>query len=318
MKKLLIKILLFISPIIILAYPLDLFLSYTLKKGIDYSGEIEVWNDIYNGKANVDIAIYGSSRAWLHINPAIIEDILQKTAYNFGVDGHNFWLQYLRHLEYIYYNEQQPSTIIYSVDMFTLQKRYDLYNLEQFLPYMFWNESIYKYTNSYEGYDKHDYFVPLIRYAGKYEKIISSLATGFSKHPRLIRYKGFAGQDKEWNDDFERAKAKNNNYQAKLDDESIVLFENFIKECKNDNIDLVLVYTPEYIEGQKYIENRSEVMSIYDNLAQKYDLLFLDYSNDEISFDRSLFYNTSHLNKTGANLFTTKLAHDLKMRMHNQ
>jgi hypothetical protein len=81
---------------------------------------------------------------------------------------------------------------------------------------------------------------------------------------------------------------------------------------------LVLVYTPKYIEGQKYIENRSEVMSIYNNFAQKYDLLLLDYSNDEISFDRSLFYNTSHLNKTGANLFTTKLAHDLKMRMHNQ
>ena len=318
MKRLIIKLILFLSPIIILAYPLDLLLSHTLSKVTShYEGEFEVWNDIYSGKIDVDIAIYGSSRAWIHINPTIIEDTLQKTAYNFGLDGHNSWLQYLRHLEYIQYNKK-PTTIIYSVDVFTLQKRYDLYNLEQFLPYMYLNKNIYNYTSSYEGFDKCDYFIPLVRYTGKQKNVISSLAAIFQEESPRYRYRGFLGNDREWNADFEKAKVRNGTYQAKLYNNSIVLFESFIKECKNNNIELILVYTPEYIDGQKYVENRDEIFLIFNNFAQKYDLLFLDYSDDDISFNRDLFYNASHLNKTGANLFTTKLAHDLKMRKHNQ
>ena len=148
----------------------DYFISNNHKKNHKYPGEIEVWNDIYAGNINSEIAIYGSSRAWVHIDPSILEDSLNLKAYNFGIDGHNFWLQYLRHKEYLKYNNA-PKIILLSVDVFSLQKRKDLYELNQFLPFMLWNKNIIKFTSSYNGFTYKDYYFPLLRYKGKIRKI---------------------------------------------------------------------------------------------------------------------------------------------------
>jgi hypothetical protein len=312
MKKLIIKIVLFLLPILIVAFPIDYYLSNYFKKS-HINGDIEVWNDIYQGEINCDIAVYGSSRAWVHINPLIMEDTLKQSVYNFGIDGHNFWLQYLRHLEFKQYNHS-PKMIILSVDEFSLQKRENLYNPDQFLPFMLWSKRIYEYTSSYKGYSVLDYYVPLIRYMGKWEIMGASIKSLFYdiNNSQKIRNKGFKGQKSKWNDDFEKAKKKQSAYVAELDSASILLFNQFVRECKESCTELILVYTPEYIEGQNFISNRQEIIAIYKNTAKDYDLLFLDYSNDELCYHKRFFYNALHLNSEGADLFTKKLASDIK------
>ncbi len=49
--------------------------------------------------------------------PKIVSDCLNVKVYNFGFDGHNFGLQYLRPLGFGKYNKK-PKTIIMAVDMF--------------------------------------------------------------------------------------------------------------------------------------------------------------------------------------------------------
>lgn len=318
MKLFILKILYFLLPLIGLAIPLDISISYFLSQSNQYPGEFEVWNDIYNSNAECDIAIYGSSRAWVHIDPEIISDTLNCIAYNFGIDGHNFWLQYLRHLELLKHNKK-PKVIILSVDIFSLQKQVNLYQLDQFLPNMLWNNNIEKYTSSYIGYNMVDYYIPLIRYGGKSQvfKIITKLLINGRPKERY-RSNGFVGMNKKWNTDFEIAIVNQKSYKIKLDQQIIELFENFIQECKNMDIDLILVYTPEYIEGQKFVLNRMEVFNVFKFFSMQYDLTFYDYSNDEICLDKNLFYNASHLNKKGANIFTKKFAGDLKVRTHNR
>jgi hypothetical protein len=313
MKKFLINTFIFILPILIVTFPLDYLISYYLKKSHSFSGELEVWNDIYEKKAGCDIAIYGSSRAWVHINPKILEDSLKYSVYNFGIDGHNFWLQYLRHLELVKYN-RKPKVIILSVDNFSLQKRIELYQPEQFLPYMLYNKDIIKYTSSFKGYKKYDYYVPLLRYAGKRKVLKTCLRfflKGYSK--KNFREKGFVGMERTWNSDLDKAKEKIGEYKIKIDPKTLELFENFIRECIESNIKLIFVYCPEYIEGQHFVKNRKQIINIYKKLAIKYKLIYLDYSEDEISKNRDLFYNANHLNKNGAEIFSKKLAHDLKL-----
>jgi hypothetical protein len=317
MKKFLINILYFLLPAIIMAYPLDSIMSHFLRQSDKYAGEYEVWNDIYDSKANCDIAIYGSSRAFLHISPQILSDSLGVKVYNFGIDGHNFWLQYLRHLELLKYNKK-PKSIILSVDVFTLQKRKDLYQLDQFLPYMLWNSNIHEYTHSYIGYNCLDYYVPLIRYFGKTYSLTliqRNIVNGQSNIH--CRQNGFWGRDKEWNADLENAKKNQKFYEINTDSTSIELFEKFIKECKSNNIDLIFVYTPEFVEGQKFVVNRDQTIKIYKDFSIKYSIDFYDYSNDSMCLEKKYFYNSLHLNKTGAEIFTRKLAHDLKARTHN-
>jgi len=178
MKTFLIHTLKFFIPLVILLIPLDYLMSYYLSQSNDYPGEIEVWNDIYNSNATCDMAVYGSSRAWAHIDPKIMKDSLKLDVYNFGMDGHNFWLQYLRHLEFLKHNPL-PKTIILSVDVFTLQKRTELYQQSQFLPYMLWNSNIQKYTSSYIGFKNSDYYIPLLRYSGKTQSLKTILKNMF-------------------------------------------------------------------------------------------------------------------------------------------
>lgn len=310
MRKFLSKLATFLIPLLLVMYLLDFTLSNSLKQSNQNSGEMEVWNDIYNGNASCDFAIYGNSRAWVHVDPEIISDSLNQIAYNFGIDGHNFWLQYLRHLELIKHNKK-PKTILISVDVFSLQKRDDLYNLNQFIPFMLWNENISEYTSSYKGFHRMDYYIPFVRYYGKKKLVKSILLDIFKDKENKFLSQGFRGMNLVWNDDFDRAKETMEKYEVVLDEASIKLFEKFIVECKDSHTELILVYAPEYIEGQSFIKNRKEIINIYADLSQKYHLLFLDYSNSVLSQNKNLFYNATHMNAKGADQFTRMLSSDL-------
>lgn len=196
--------------------------------------------------------------------------------------------------------------------MFTLVKRDDLYQPDQFLPYMLWNKNITNYTKSYLGYSTLDYYIPLLRFAGKFGAIKSGIKYGIVEKPiKHYRDKGYKGMDRIWNSDLDEAKENIKSLNINIDQKSLKLFEQFIKECISTNTMLILVYTPEYIEGQNFVSNRKEVIDIYANLAKKYNILFLDYSGDNMCKNKNLFYNSSHLNKEGAEIFSKKLAKDL-------
>jgi len=314
MKKFVQRLFYLLLPLFLLSYPLDLIFSNILKKSHDAPGEHEVWNDIYNANAGYDIAIYGSSRAWVQIDSEIMATALNKKVYNFGIDGHNFWLQYLRHLEYIKYNNKKPHRIILNVDAFTLQKREDLYNDEQFLPYLLWDKNIRHYTSSYKGFSIADYYIPFLRYGGR-NKVLKKVVNHIIKNKSdtiSYRNKGYKGFDRKWDKSIDSLFASGEKYYIKFHKETLNLFEQFIKECLNDNITITLVYAPEYVDGQNYVANREDAMIYFRKISRKYELTFLDYSKNELSYRKELFYNANHLNKEGSELFTRKLIKDLQ------
>lgn len=73
-----------------------------------------------------------------------------------------------------------------------------------------------------------------------------------------------------------------------------------------------MIYAPEYIDGQNFVTNREEAINYFRDISQKHKLTFLDYSQDSLSFNKKYFYNASHLNIGGAQLFTSKPAKDLQ------
>ncbi len=313
MKSFLLKTILFVLPVLLLAKPIDVFITNNLKKSKTYAfGELSTWNDLLSSKANSEILIYGSSRAWVHIDPASITEQTGRTAYNLGVDGHNFIIQKLRH-DLIMNSKPKPKLIILSLDLFTLQKRKDLFNAEQFLPYMHTDKKMQDVIKEFEGFTRLDYQLPLLRYYGKYGAITTALQEQFitNHHLNSGRVNGYQPQDKPWNADFDKAKSKMKKYKVELDSATIILFNNFIKESRANDIKLCFVYTPEYIEGQEFVSNRDSVMQIFANYSTEFNIPFFDYSNDSISLDKKYFYNASHMNKDGADKFTKQLMLDL-------
>ena len=304
------KISYFLIPLVLLTWPLDLFLSHNLKKSTKHPAEYEVWNDIYSGQLNADIAIYGSSRAWVHINPEVLSQGLGKTVYNFGLDGQAFEIQYLRHIEYFKHNPR-PETIILSIDDFTLTTRKGLYEANQFLPYMMYNENIREITQKYEGFDSLDYKIHLIRYAGKSVAIITAFQCAIRTcENEPYRTKGFRSMPHQRDETLLDRQSKT--WTFDLDASTIELFDQFLTETKQQGIEVIFVYTPVLKEGQRRVTNRTEIMQLYTDFAQKYDLLYLDYSNHPINEEFEYFYNFTHLTQEGVRLFNQDLLRDLK------
>jgi hypothetical protein len=312
MKRFLIKFVLFLLPIVLLAYGADYFISSNLRKSNEFvKGEFTVWNDLYNNNVNSKILIMGSSRAWVHIDAKMLGDSLHTSAYNLGIDGHNFWMQNYRRILAMK-QQVQPKVIIQSIDVFTLEKRVDLFYSEQFLPYMLGNDELEHVTESFVGFTHPDFHIPMFRYYGKGPAVIESLKMAFGANNPSTRIRGFQGQEQGWNNDLDIAKARMGSYTVKLDPGTVKIFEDYLKECQKKNIQVVFVYCPEYIEGQNFIANRKEMMAVYSKWSQQYNIPFFDYSNDPISFNKKYFYNALHMNKPGAEYFTYKFVQDLK------
>jgi hypothetical protein len=201
--------------------------------------------------------------------------------------------------------------------MFTLQKRNDLYNYQQFLPSLLWNNNIREHTSSYIGFTHLDYYIPLYRYSNENRSLIAAFKSFINYSYIPSRTNGYRGLKMDWNNDLAKARAKTNYIEIKIDTLIVKSFEKFINECISQKINLTLTYTPEYIEGQQFVENRKEIIDKYQYFANKYNLQFLDYSANEICMQRDLFYNASHLNKKGAEIFTKKLIKDVKFEKQN-
>lgn len=312
MTKFLGKYLLFLVPILLLAYPMDQGLSALVKrKNAVFTGEYEVWNDIYSGTINADIVVYGSSRALRHFDPDILQDELGLSVYNCGMDGHQFWMEYYRHKMYIAHNNK-PELIIQSLDSFTLQRPGFLYNYMQFLPYMFLNWSLYDHVKMLEGFTKPDFVIPLVRYFGETKALNSALSVLFNGSNNVKgRTKGYAPVQKEWGNDLDFAIEKSENIEIPVSTDTKKLFEHYIRECKDLGIKLIFVYSPEYIDGQKYISNRKQMLDYYYRISEQYKIPLLDFSENDICFDKQYFYNSLHMNKRGAELFSHELGKKL-------
>ena len=61
-------------------------------------------------------------------------------------------------------------------------------------------------------------------------------------------------------------------YKVKVDSSAVRLFESYLSECKINGIEVILVNTPVFIEGQRFVENWCDIMVLYHKLSKKYNI----------------------------------------------
>lgn len=311
MKRFLLHVVLFCLILFVIAFFTDEYVSRKIKNIPEIAhGEFSIWNDIYAGNINADMVVCGSSRAWVNIDPLLLTDSLHISCYNLGVDGQHFPLQHFRYKELLRFNNH-PKIVIYSLDIFTLTKNETLYNYEQYLPYMLFNADTWKATRKYGIFTIWDFIIPGLRYYGK-KSIINKAFGNQQNEDSFQRVRGYRGQEQSWNNDLENAKSKMKSYSITIDRNILKDFEAYLEECRENNTKVIFVYTPEYIDGQKFASNRDSLMQVYKNISTKCHIPFYDYSGDSISYQKKYFYNASHMNKTGSQLFTKELITDIK------
>jgi len=309
MKKFIIKIFQFTILLTISAY----ILGYLLNKGIEKLGDRDtnIWDNIIHSRIHSNVIINGSSRVWVHISPQILDSLLHVDSYNLGIDGYPFNMQDVRFKIFEKYNKK-PQLIIQSADLNTLYRRSDPYNKSQFFNYM--REPLLQdELIMMKGFSSFDFYIPALCYRSNLLSIYDGL-TGFldMKHYNTEGvYKGYKGQDQKWNGIELEKILSGDSLVSEIDPKIVQQFDFFLNYCKGNNIQVIMVFPPEYIKATEFTKNKQEVIDIYRSFSKKYDFSFLDYSTDSLCYDTTYFYNAQHLNKTGAELFSTKLAHDI-------
>lgn len=306
MKRFLVKTGITIASLLVLAYGLDWRITSRLRHSD--ARMFDTYNSISNSSLKCNTLIMGSSRGQVQYSPAIIDSITGLNSYNISVDGrcidaevtmYNF---YLRHCP-------NPKLIIQNVDWGTLLMS-NGYEREQYLPYLRNDKALYNEIKDRESYTWADHYLPLIRYAGYHETIKEGL--GWSNklvHPGNIE-KGYIATDMQWNGD---AFQTIDTIDFAVNPEALVIFERYLEKCKDDGIQVILVFAPIYIGVTEKMGSAADSMfACYQQLADRYRYPILNYTYDSLSLDTLNFYNASHLNRHGAEQFSTKLAHDLK------
>lgn len=312
MKRLLKNILLFLLLVFPLLYLLQMIVDAGLRKS--RSDDFVVWTDIYSGKINAEVLICGASRAWVMTSPAILDSVLNVNSYNIGIDGWNFGMQYARFRIYCQHNIK-PKYVIQCIDPSTFNKREDLYNYQRFLPYL--NDSIIRrVTSEYKGaFTFSECYFPMFKYNNKYAYVKEGILAHWGKEPKSKKYKGYYPNPNKWNAaEFNSFKASRpEGVLEKVDTGTLLQFEEYLKYCRDNNIKLIFESPPVYYEGWALVKNAGEILGMAKKYAKEYNIPYLDYSTDSaLSLNSDYYYNSYHLNKLGAELFSRKLAQDLK------
>lgn len=264
---------------------------------------IEAWYELMHGEADADIVVMGSSRAWVHIDPIIMDSIIDTSTYNLGIDGSPIDRQIRKYHVFRLHN-RKPKMIIQNIDYASLGYRTG-YNREQFFPYL-WDKTIRKEFLSSEHLTLFEKYVPMYRYYRNFDfETFKDVITNTER--KLTR--GYEGQELHWDGTkFDEIKS----ITFSPNDTTMQMFDQYLSDANAEGIKVVFVYTPMYIGATKKLENIDEMYATYKKYADRYDIPILDYTYMNICYDTTYFYNAMHLNKTGAEIFSDSLAHDIK------
>lgn len=128
-------------------------------------------------------------------------------------------------------------------------------------------------------------------------------------------YKGYRGQDKAWDGTMF---SQMDTVQVSSDTAMLRLFDDFLTEQARLGTQVILVYSPIYHGVIDKCPNMNKMYNMYDSIASKYDIPILNYFEMPICYDTTYFYNAIHLNRIGAEIFTTHLAQDVDSIMLTQ
>ncbi len=287
---------------------INIVLDYVFTKRLCHSQYhyYKPWNCIIHDTIEADLLVLGSSRALRQYDPYIMDSMLCTNTYVLGQNSFQVNRQIVFYDIYLHYQKKKPSYLIINFDYYGNWEG-SRTDRVQYYPY-FVNPFMRRLIKKQEQFDKMELNVPMYRYY--YQGILSLMR---KKNDSVYWnqknwYKGYWGNPSKWDGKklMEIEKIKFNPQNSIVEK-----FDSFLTELQRDGIDIVFVSSPIYVGATEKVENLSDFYDFRKRFSEKYDIPVLDYIYDSISYDTAYFYNATHLNKTGAELFTTKLCHDL-------
>jgi hypothetical protein len=315
-----------IIPLVVTAVIAGLFYYRIDRLLVRTSEVIPKMDYILNNKDSNDIVIIGSSRAYYHFDPRIIDSVCKVKSYNLGINGSAIVEQNMVLNTYLAYHPA-PKVVLLNVDFLDFDSKMVVSNSLDYMQYLSVPE-VKKNIGSFAHY-KYALLAPLLRVQRAYSVPndavrVTTLFGSDDKLTAICRntgieafyghpYKGYQPNNAPLDGD---ARHPADKITVQYDTVALNMLNDMIRLCKSRSIIPVLVYAPLYHTYSQKFEGYTPLMNNIKGIAKQNDILFMDYSVVAYSDDSSRFYNITHLNSKGSRLFSTQLANDLKHKLH--
>jgi len=238
-----------------------------------------------------EIIILGSSRANHHYVPEVIEQEVDMTCFNTGVDA-NFMLNSCAIYKSIVHR-YHPRVVLLDLSLNELLSGTGGYDeLSSLLPYFRSKEEIRDIVLMKSKFERQK----LISEIYPFNSASLAIAEGNVLKNNIIEPNGYLplyGNIKDTILRFDQHK------EHMLDRNKIFVLSQIASDCKQRDIRLILIQSPRYI-----IANQYKIASVLDSLEVLYNLEFWDYSNAPMFLNSKYFNDQEHLNDLGAHEFT--------------
>ncbi|MFZ9847873.1 MAG: hypothetical protein ACO3EE_06930 [Flavobacteriales bacterium] len=297
-KKFILRTALFI----VLVFTIDYLMSLGLSRFATSSQNDHRIELILKGNNDFDVVIFGSSRAARNIRASELSKELKIKAYNFGFLGSNIDFHELLLNYYLKSNNKKPKLIVLALD--DTEEFFEKSNIGFRLDYLYpW----IKYPLVKETINEREPFTYLsLSKAYPYKKCnlptlyktrgtVAPTDTIVTCGSMPIRYKSLTFDTMQFNNYFTYNKSKESPYL-------IDKFTSFLSLCKKNNINLLLVYGPNYAPRINQFSQRIIELSKGNN-----NIFFYQNTNEKFK-EKQWFCDKYHLNYRGGMIFSKDLA----------
>lgn len=300
------RVLIFFAVIISGCFVLDRVGGICLQEIHEKSNSITAYKYRYLfNNCNEQLVMLGTSRCEAHYNPLVIADSLQMSVYNGGVDASdNIYSHYAALC--LLLQHHKPKYILLDLMPSDVSVTDDSFNTLSYLaPYIESEEhvdSLFKLSGTLWRYQ----LSHLYRYNSKALSDIGGLFLDYDQS----NIKGFIAKEHPHKyPDFYTP--DNDNFV--LDTCKIHYIDKFHRMCKENGIQLILAISP------ILCQNPLPECLYIKKWAEAHDINIIDYHcSEQISHEKTYFYDNYHLNNTGAQIYSTTVASDLKTLLSNQ
>ncbi len=270
-------------------------------------------NGILQQKA--DVLILGSSRARHHVVPAILEDSLSVSVFNAGLDGHDFLCAVML-FDLWTRAHPPPKVILLHVDPVSLLNyQRELERTIIFSGYFRESDRVRSILLMRGKYEWLKYLSSSYRFNGKVLPIIKNLI--MSPDPTSHGYVGLKGSPQSGvRQAVDLTRITTDEYANPFWDLKLSYLAELARYSKVNGTRLILFHSPYPQEDLSTVADWSRRLAALQSSYEGVEFLDLAARAHEIFVGRAdLFWDKSHLNSKGAEIFSTLLAAEVGQRL---
>lgn len=259
-------------------------------------------NTILYDTARYDVVFMGTSHMSWEVDPLLFDSITKLYSYNAGTEGASFSAIDIFTRRMV--ANHHPKFVLLNIDLYLLEKENSLYNFPQYYPYIGDTDIDKLAVRKAElSYGKYAPFIA-ISYLDDYLKgnALHGWTDLYPSDDLSHKHRGFSPVYSAYsgeNDSF----AINFSY----DTANITKLKNLCKYCTSHGCQMLFTMAPIYRSFYPNTGNASDFYQRIRMIEEEYHIPELNFFNSD-QFQKSMFANRSHLNHTGAKLYSCILA----------